>query len=106
MLASLKKGAYEVLLHIMPSLPLLIFRKQTGKIMKFVSIIDFRLWNYPLHLFDSKLNLDHVQQCLIKVIREKSHDECCTKKADTETVAEFEAFYILVNLGELYQYYG
>lgn len=59
---------------------------------------SFRLWRYPLNQFDPKLNSDQLQQCLTKVIR-----ECYQLSASTpqilEEAAEFEAYYLLQNLG-------
>ena len=44
--------------------------------------------------FDPKLNLDNLQQCLVKVVR-MDHSSI----SSTEEMAEFESYYILTNLG-------
>lgn len=47
-------------------------------------------------MFDPKLNADNLQQCLVKVLK--------LEDSSTSSVAreEFEAYYVLSNLGELY----
>jgi len=49
----------------------------------------FRLWSCSLDKFDPKLNADNLQQCLLKLVRGGSH-----------SYPEYEAYYLLVNLGE------
>lgn len=53
-----------------------------------------RLWNSSLKKFDPKLNLDQLQKCLVKVIREGHHSI-----DSIHEVAEFEAYHLLINLG-------
>lgn len=58
---------------------------------RFYLYSQYRLWDCPLNKFDPKLNLDNLQQCLVKVVR--------MNLSSVELMAEFEAYYILTNLG-------
>ena len=64
-----------------------------------------RSWNYPLHKFDPKLNSDHLQHCLSKVIwAEEGEREEGVVSSSSSSAAEFEAYFLLSNVGKGYHY--
>jgi hypothetical protein len=59
-------------------------------------IIYYRLWGHPLNKFDPKLNLDSLQQCLVKLLRMDQ----ASLGLKLEEMAELESYYVLANLGK------
>lgn len=57
---------------------------------------QYRLSTAPLDQFDPKLNRDHLQQCLLKLLR--THRLSGTSSS-SDSLTEFEAHYLLTNLG-------
>ena len=60
-----------------------------------------RLWGSPMDQFDSKLNMDHLQQCMAKLLRDTPHSP--TQPLDKQHI-QYEAFYLLINLGDSNMY--
>ena len=48
--------------------------------------------------FDSKLNMDHLQQCMAKLLRSNPHPTRAVLQDDIRI--EYEAYYLLMNLGQ------
>ncbi|XP_060524325.1 germinal-center associated nuclear protein isoform X2 [Cylas formicarius] len=74
-------------------------------IVRFHAYAAYRLCEEPQHLFDPVINTSHLQECLKRLLT--MYDDCCTNNIDEDMLVrhlkdvrpEFEAMYILLNLG-------
>lgn len=67
------------------------------KVCRFYILSGYKLCESSLDMFDPKINNDHTSECLKRLLSFYDHAECLSAFQDTR--AEFEAYYLLHNLG-------